>query len=211
MALLAGREALLEGTVPGLSGPINEQPAEQPRARAGGRTEPSIPADGAKHGAKVHAYHLGGQRQRLLDCGTERLARVHTVERILEDDLQLGAQLAQTRAGDASDLAAIEKERAGGGLDQLQDAAPDGGPLSPTSPSASLPNLMPTVQSGSLNSVFSVATSPGFMLHDAEDTRPVSRVGVNYHQALGHAPRPLKRRWSNSHKGLIVLDLAVCD
>ena len=38
----------MEGSVLGLPGAIDEKPADQPGARAGGRTEPGVPADGAK-------------------------------------------------------------------------------------------------------------------------------------------------------------------
>jgi hypothetical protein len=54
----------LEGLVLGLSGAIDEKPANQPGARASGRTEPSVPADGAKNGADPGAR--SGARQRPL-------------------------------------------------------------------------------------------------------------------------------------------------
>jgi hypothetical protein len=54
----------LEGPVLGLSGAIDEKPADQPGARAGGRTEPGVPADGAKNGADAGAR--SGARQRPL-------------------------------------------------------------------------------------------------------------------------------------------------
>src|SRR6202022_3647190 len=46
-----GRIALLEGPVLGLSGAIDEEPADQP----GARTEPGVPADRAKNGAAAGA------------------------------------------------------------------------------------------------------------------------------------------------------------
>jgi hypothetical protein len=52
----------LEGPVLGLPGSINEQPADQPGARPGGRTEPGIPADGAKNSAGAGARSSTGQR-----------------------------------------------------------------------------------------------------------------------------------------------------
>jgi hypothetical protein len=60
--LLSGREALLEGLVLGLSGPIDEKPADQPCSRSGGRTEPGIPADRAKDGADASARSGAGKR-----------------------------------------------------------------------------------------------------------------------------------------------------
>jgi hypothetical protein len=59
---LAGREALLVGCVLGLPGSINEKPANQPSARPGGRTEPGIPADGAKNSADAGARSSAGKR-----------------------------------------------------------------------------------------------------------------------------------------------------
>ena len=61
-ALLAGREALLEGTVLGLSRPINEKPAEQARARSGGRTEPGVPANRASDGPDAGTRSGAGNR-----------------------------------------------------------------------------------------------------------------------------------------------------
>jgi hypothetical protein len=61
-ALLAGREALLEGTVLGLSRPINEKPAEQAGARSGGRTEPGVPANRASDGPDAGTRSGAGNR-----------------------------------------------------------------------------------------------------------------------------------------------------
>src|SRR5208282_4226342 len=44
-SLSSGRDALLEGPILGLSGLIEEQPAEQARTGAGSRSEPGIAAD----------------------------------------------------------------------------------------------------------------------------------------------------------------------
>ena len=60
--LLAGREALLEGGVLGLSGAINEKSADQPCSRPCDCSEPGIPADGAKNGADAGARSGAGQR-----------------------------------------------------------------------------------------------------------------------------------------------------
>jgi hypothetical protein len=66
--LSSGRDALLEGPVLGLPGPINEKPADQPCARPGGRTEPGIPADGAKDRADAGA-RSGASKRALLGRG----------------------------------------------------------------------------------------------------------------------------------------------
>src|SRR6516162_508296 len=50
-SLSSGRDALLEGPILGLPGLIEEQPAEQARAGAGSRSEPSIAADRANYRA----------------------------------------------------------------------------------------------------------------------------------------------------------------
>jgi hypothetical protein len=66
----------LEGPVLGLSGAIDEKPADQPGARAGGRTEPGVPADGAKNGADAGTRSGAGQRpllgRRHICAGSER-------------------------------------------------------------------------------------------------------------------------------------------
>jgi hypothetical protein len=59
---LAGRDALLEGGVLGLSGAINEKSADQPCSRPGDSSEPGIPADGANHRAAASADGRAGQR-----------------------------------------------------------------------------------------------------------------------------------------------------
>jgi len=59
---LSGCETVLEGPVLGLPGPINEKPADQSCTRPGGRTEPGVPADGAKNGAHAGARSGAGKR-----------------------------------------------------------------------------------------------------------------------------------------------------
>ena len=54
-SLSSGRDALLEGPILGLPGLIEEQPAEQARAGAGSRSEPSIAADRANYRAAAGA------------------------------------------------------------------------------------------------------------------------------------------------------------
>jgi hypothetical protein len=61
-ALLSGREPLLEGCILSLPGPINQKPAEQPRARPGGGPETSVPADRANYRAAAGADSRAGQR-----------------------------------------------------------------------------------------------------------------------------------------------------
>jgi hypothetical protein len=55
------------------------------------------------------------------------LARVHAVEGVLEDHLDARAELAELALRQKADVAAKITDGAGGGLDQAQDAAPDGG------------------------------------------------------------------------------------
>jgi hypothetical protein len=66
----------LEGPVLSLSGAIDEKPADQPGPRASGRTEPGVPADGAKNGADAGAGSGAGQRPLLrgrhICAGSER-------------------------------------------------------------------------------------------------------------------------------------------
>jgi hypothetical protein len=59
---LSGGKTLLEGLVLGLPGPIDEKPADQPRARPSGCTEPGIAADRAKYRATTRADGRAGQR-----------------------------------------------------------------------------------------------------------------------------------------------------
>jgi hypothetical protein len=61
-ALLSRRETLPVGLILGLPGPINEKPSEQAGSRPSGRTEPGIPADGAKNGADAGARSGAGKR-----------------------------------------------------------------------------------------------------------------------------------------------------
>jgi hypothetical protein len=61
-SLLSGREPLLEGLVLGLAGSIDEKPAEQPRARSGGRTEPGVPANRASDGPDAGTRSGAGNR-----------------------------------------------------------------------------------------------------------------------------------------------------
>jgi len=71
-----GRDALLKGSVLGLPGAIDEKPADQACTRSGGRTEPGVPADGAKNGADPGARNGAGQRPLLgrghICAGSER-------------------------------------------------------------------------------------------------------------------------------------------
>jgi hypothetical protein len=60
--LLAGREALLEGGILSLSGPIDKKPADKPRARPGGRAEPSVATNRAGDCADPGARGGAGQR-----------------------------------------------------------------------------------------------------------------------------------------------------
>ena len=60
--LLSGGNTLLEGCILGLPGAIDEKPAEQPRARPGGRSETGVPADRAKNRADAGADGGAGQR-----------------------------------------------------------------------------------------------------------------------------------------------------
>jgi hypothetical protein len=62
--LSPGRDALLKGSILGLSGPIDKKPADEPCTRPGSRTEPGVPAYGAKNGA--HARARGGAGERSL-------------------------------------------------------------------------------------------------------------------------------------------------
>ena len=62
-SLSSGRDALLEGPILGLPGLIEEKPAEQARSGPGGRTEPGVPADRAKHRAAAGADGRAGQRR----------------------------------------------------------------------------------------------------------------------------------------------------
>jgi hypothetical protein len=62
LACSAGRDALLEGSILGLPGLIEEKPAEQARSRPGSRTEPSVPTDRAKYGAAAGADGRAAQR-----------------------------------------------------------------------------------------------------------------------------------------------------
>ena len=72
----SGRDALLKGSVLGLPGAIDEKPADQACTRSGGRTEPGVPADGAKNGADPGARNGAGQRPLLgrghICAGSER-------------------------------------------------------------------------------------------------------------------------------------------
>jgi hypothetical protein len=61
-SLSSGRDALLEGSILGLPGLIEEKPAEQARSCPGCRTEPRVPADRAKYGAAAGADGRAGQR-----------------------------------------------------------------------------------------------------------------------------------------------------
>jgi hypothetical protein len=61
-SLSSGRDALLEGSILGLPGLIEEKPAEQARSRPGSRTEPRVPTDRAKYGAAAGADGRAGQR-----------------------------------------------------------------------------------------------------------------------------------------------------
>ena len=61
-SLSSGRDALLEGSILGLPGLIEEKPAEQARSRPGSRTEPRVPADRAKYRAAAGADGRAGQR-----------------------------------------------------------------------------------------------------------------------------------------------------
>jgi hypothetical protein len=60
--LLPGRETLLEGPVLGLSGLIEEKPAEQAGARPSGGSKSGIPANGTCDGADAGARSGAGQR-----------------------------------------------------------------------------------------------------------------------------------------------------
>jgi hypothetical protein len=74
--LSPGRDALLKGSILGLSGPIDEKPANQPCARPGSRTEPGVPAYGAKNSADTGARGGAGERpllgRRHICAGSER-------------------------------------------------------------------------------------------------------------------------------------------
>jgi hypothetical protein len=82
--LSSGCDALLEGSVLGLPGPINEKPADQPCTRPGGRTEPCIPANGSKNspnagarsgagkGALLGRGHIGASSERHSDSGEQQ-------------------------------------------------------------------------------------------------------------------------------------------
>jgi hypothetical protein len=59
---LSGHEALLEGCILGLPGPIDEKPAEESRTRARGGTETGVPADRANYRAAACADRRAGQR-----------------------------------------------------------------------------------------------------------------------------------------------------
>jgi hypothetical protein len=61
-SLSSGRDALLEGSILGLPGLIEEKPAEQARSRPGSRTEPRVSTDRAKYGAAAGADGRAGQR-----------------------------------------------------------------------------------------------------------------------------------------------------
>ena len=61
-SLSSGRDALLEGSILGLPGLIEEKPAEQARSRPGSRTEPRVPTDRAKYGAAAGADGRAGHR-----------------------------------------------------------------------------------------------------------------------------------------------------
>jgi hypothetical protein len=61
-SLSSGRDALLEGSILGLPGLIEEKPAEQARSRPGSRAESRVPTDRAKYGAAAGADGRSGQR-----------------------------------------------------------------------------------------------------------------------------------------------------
>jgi hypothetical protein len=61
-SLSSGGDALLEGSILGLPGLIEEEPAEQARTGPGSRTESRVPADRAKYGAAAGADGRAGQR-----------------------------------------------------------------------------------------------------------------------------------------------------
>jgi hypothetical protein len=73
---LSGREALLKGRILSLPGPIDQKPADKPRTRPGGRTEPGIAADSANYRATAGANRSAGQRALLgwshIGAGGER-------------------------------------------------------------------------------------------------------------------------------------------
>ena len=60
--LLSGRETLLEGSVLGLPGLIEQKPAEQAGSRPSGRTEPGVPTDRPGDGADTGPSGGAGQR-----------------------------------------------------------------------------------------------------------------------------------------------------
>ena len=61
-SLSSGRDALLEGSILGLPGLIEEKPAKQAGSCASGGTEPRVPADGPGDGADAGARSCAGNR-----------------------------------------------------------------------------------------------------------------------------------------------------
>jgi hypothetical protein len=61
LACSSGRDALLEGSILGLPGLIEEKPAEQARSRPSGGTEPRVPADRAEYRTAAGADGRAGQ------------------------------------------------------------------------------------------------------------------------------------------------------
>jgi len=82
--LLSGGEALLEGSILGLPGPINEKPTDQTCSRTGDSSQPGVPADrpgdsadagagsGAGHRALLGWRHIGASSNRQGDGGEQQ-------------------------------------------------------------------------------------------------------------------------------------------